>query len=1170
MLRLSNTQILILFMTIVFFLGVNSHSAAIFSTDSSAQRCISGIGDFIWHDSNVDGIQDKDEFGIEGVIIELLDSSMASIDTTESDENGNYLFSNLGPATYTVKIADINFENDGVFSNSENKKWYLSLKENGEQSSLSITVELGETENLEVDFGFFFTCMVLHKSGPETVSVGDMITYDFKIENCGDIVLHGGVSVYDSLLNPEGDHLIRNGVVQPRTVWEFSATYISTQYDCGVIVNNAWAIGHPVMPDDTKLPTIKDDDSWTVDVICDDKSTLGDRVWDDANKNGIQDLGENGIPNIEVILLDVENILIDTDHTDNDGFYLFDELISGDYYLKFVQPEGFVFTKKNQEDDQDIDSDPDEITGKTDLISLTSGVVDLSWDAGFYSSEMEQFDLMLEKTVSNSNPYDEESILYRLKVTNISLVDAKNVEVTDLLPAGLDYLYSEPANYDTSYSIWYVGDLPSGKSEDLDIHVKVNYKDLSLSPSIDLGIASDYNLFVLKDVVQPSSDTEGKVAVGRDASFSNYSIGDKLPPSGGTEDVLIVGRKLTFTSGIVFGGNVVYGQFIDIPQYAVSVVDGTIRQEDPVPIDFEKAEAKLLTVSSQLANRETNGTYEAQWGGLKLTGTDPLFNVFEINGVDLSNANDMNISVPVGSVVIVNVTGDNISWSGGLSVNGTDISNVLYNFNEATNLTISGIDVRGSVLAPKAHVSFIAGVINGQMICQYLGGRGQMNNTKFRGFIPGNPEIINCAEITYSEPTDTNETNNSACATILVNVTPDPNGGDDNGKWEEVSGFEINEMIWSIYQSSKGLVLGTVGGNIYLNTSLGWELVNDEMNVGFIWSLFENDGILYAGTDQGLFKNTSSNWELTELSGDVRSITSLNGILYAAVWGSGVFYSDDNGETWTAMNGGLIYYSTQTLATVGEELFLGTFGSGILKYDFTDNGWIELPIDSKFIWVLTSDSNGNIYAGTSGNGVYVSSNHGDNWTQINTGLPNKHIYLISTFEENVYAATWFGGIYKLVGTSGSSGNWQSIGMRGMQISSMAVDKSTGTLFAGTNSGTLYKLVDNTVLVKRAEEIPTEYELSQNYPNPFNPSTKIKYSIPNVGTENFQSVRLIVYDVLGREVAALINKQQNPGYYEISWNASNMPSGIYFYQLKVYSANGGGGQFIKTNKMILMK
>ena len=103
MLRRPNIQILIRFITIISLLLVNSilsqHDDSLFSSNSSTQRCVGGIGDFIWHDSNVDGIQDEDEFGIEGVIIELFDSSKSLIDTIVSDENGNYLFSNLATAT---------------------------------------------------------------------------------------------------------------------------------------------------------------------------------------------------------------------------------------------------------------------------------------------------------------------------------------------------------------------------------------------------------------------------------------------------------------------------------------------------------------------------------------------------------------------------------------------------------------------------------------------------------------------------------------------------------------------------------------------------------------------------------------------------------------------------------------------------------------------------------------------------------------------------------------------------------------------------------------------------------------------------------------------------------------------------------------------------------------
>ncbi|NOX64785.1 MAG: hypothetical protein GXO85_03045, partial [Chlorobi bacterium] len=202
-------------------------------TDNSAALWFGNLGDYIWHDSNVDGIQDENELGIEGVIVELYDSEMNFLDSTVSDLNGIYLFSNLTFGTYTIKISDKNFTAGGVLEDSVNKKWYLSPKENGDKPSYSVTVTLDTLENLTIDFGFFYTCMNFYKSGPDSVKAGDVINYNFRVENCGDVVLHGGVSVYDSLINPEGDHLIRNGVVEPRTVWEFSAPYISTKDDCG-------------------------------------------------------------------------------------------------------------------------------------------------------------------------------------------------------------------------------------------------------------------------------------------------------------------------------------------------------------------------------------------------------------------------------------------------------------------------------------------------------------------------------------------------------------------------------------------------------------------------------------------------------------------------------------------------------------------------------------------------------------------------------------------------------------------------------------------------------------------------------------------------------------------------------------------------------------------------
>jgi hypothetical protein len=100
-----------------------------------------------------------------------------------------------------------------------------------------------------------------------------------------------------------------------------------------------------------------------------------------------------------------------------------------------------------------------------------------------------------------------------------------------------------------------------------------------------------------------------------------------------------------------------------------------------------------------------------------------------------------------------------------------------------------------------------------------------------------------------------------------------------------------------------------------------------------------------------------------------------------------------------------------------------------------------------------------------------------------------------------------------------------------------------------------------------DEIPSEeFKLLQNYPNPFNPSTKIKYSIPSNVKRETSIVSLKVYDVLGNEVATLVNEESatgGAGSYEVDFNAASLQSGIYFYQLRA-------GSFIETKKMILLK
>jgi hypothetical protein len=118
-------------------------------------------------------------------------------------------------------------------------------------------------------------------------------------------------------------------------------------------------------------------------------------------------------------------------------------------------------------------------------------------------------------------------------------------------------------------------------------------------------------------------------------------------------------------------------------------------------------------------------------------------------------------------------------------------------------------------------------------------------------------------------------------------------------------------------------------------------------------------------------------------------------------------------------------------------------------------------------------------------------------------------------------------------------------------------------------------------------ISSSYKLNQNYPNPFNPTTKIKFTIPTLPTGQAGSplnpspyqgegnserfITLKVYDVLGNEVATLINEEKLAGTYEVEFDGAGLPSGIYFYQLRASNPESSSGQgVVETKKMILIK
>jgi len=177
---------------------------------------------------------------------------------------------------------------------------------------------------------------------------------------------------------------------------------------------------------------------------------------------------------------------------------------------------------------------------------------------------------------------------------------------------------------------------------------------------------------------------------------------------------------------------------------------------------------------------------------------------------------------------------------------------------------------------------------------------------------------------------------------------------------------------------------------------------------------------------------------------------------------------------------------------------------------------------------------------------------------------------------------------------GNSGCNESITATIMSNTATIVNNSTPTIIGGGGQINTTTTIENeaaTIDSFLCRNIPTgidqsegstdtnphQSNLFQNYPNPFNPSTTIRFSIPE---ESFVSIK--VYDVLGNEIAILVNERNPAGNYEVDFNSRSLtrlpdeqvhqtlPSGIYFYKLQVYPAHSGAGSFIETKKMVLLK
>jgi hypothetical protein len=210
------------------------------------------------------------------------------------------------------------------------------------------------------------------------------------------------------------------------------------------------------------------------------------------------------------------------------------------------------------------------------------------------------------------------------------------------------------------------------------------------------------------------------------------------------------------------------------------------------------------------------------------------------------------------------------------------------------------------------------------------------------------------------------------------------------------------------------------------------------------------------------------------------------------------------------------------------------------------------------------------------NVFYKSTDLGLNWTLVSNTIPTA-IYGIQMLNPQIGYGCGFGGF---IGKTTNGGlNWYRQNSKfGNQLRSIYFANENSGWIVG-DGGAILNTVDGggnfVEITNLSSQMPVGISLHQNYPNPFNPVTKIKFDVPN-GVPPLKGVRgmmtrLIIYDILGREVATLLNESLKPGSYEAEWDGSNFASGIYFYSLQTEDASSSlSTGFNETKKMVLMK
>jgi photosystem II stability/assembly factor-like uncharacterized protein len=412
----------------------------------------------------------------------------------------------------------------------------------------------------------------------------------------------------------------------------------------------------------------------------------------------------------------------------------------------------------------------------------------------------------------------------------------------------------------------------------------------------------------------------------------------------------------------------------------------------------------------------------------------------------------------------------------------------------------------------------------------------------------------------------------------------------DNGQsWAMVNTGITGVVTRAFAVTDSALFAGTDGG-VYCSTDRGasWIAVDSGLSgAGGVLSLAASGGNLFAGCGRGIYLSTDNGTSWNKKRNNTAFSLFVRGTdIFAGT--NGIIHSTDNGTTWTAADSGLNTNVVSSIVASGTNLFAGTY-NGVFRS--SDNGASWAAVNTGLTDTLVSclaERGPYLFAGTNAKGIFRSTDSGATWTAADSGsCSNCSVLAFGVFDTLILASTTLNAV--IVSTDNGV-SWKAIdnGLEGATVFAIAVwtlpavqgknqlgkvaSSTDAGLFAGaTAADSLTRCVWRSTLSNWnlggptditsehvTSGIPKEFALDQNYPNPFNPTTTIDYDIPKPSY-----VVLSVYDILGRKVATLVDAGKAPGHYRATFDATKLPSGVYFYRFEA-------GTYHNTKKLLLLK